>query len=117
MWSRARNRAAEKGLVFSLGIEDIDTPEFCPLLGIKLAFAKGKGPMDSSPALDRIVPSGGYTKENTWVISHRANTMKSNGSLHELKTLVENLEKKINEFNGGISQNESRPQTSRTSVV
>lgn len=105
MWGRARNRALKKNLPFSIKVEDVVVPEVCPLLGIPLKFYKGNGPSDNSPALDQIIPSAGYTPENSWVVSHRANTMKSNGSLEELKLIVRNLEKKINELNGNIVKN------------
>ena len=46
-----------------------------------------------SKGLDRIDSTKGYIKGNVWVISNRANTLKNDASLQELKTLVENLEK------------------------
>lgn len=83
MWSRAKYRAKQKGLYFNITKEDIVIPDTCPLLGT---------PMES-PSLDRIDSSKGYIKGNVWVISNRANTLKNDASLQELKTLVENLEK------------------------
>jgi hypothetical protein len=83
MWSRAKYRAKQKGLEFNITKEDIVIPDTCPLLGI---------PMQSA-SLDRIDPSKGYIKGNVWVISNRANTLKNDATLSELKTLVENLTK------------------------
>ncbi len=45
-----------------------------------------------SPSLDRIDSTKGYTKGNIWVISNRANTLKNDATLSELKLLVERLE-------------------------
>lgn len=59
-----------------------------------------------SPTLDKIIPALGYVPGNVWVISHRANTIKSDASLEELKTLTANLEKKLNELNGDTGENQ-----------
>jgi len=83
MWSRAKYRANQKGLDFNITKEDIVIPDTCPLLGTLM----------KSPSLDRIDSTKGYIKGNVWVISNRANTLKNDASLQELKTLVENLEK------------------------
>ena len=82
MWSRAKYRAKQKGLDFNITKEDIVIPDICPLLGTPM----------QSPSLDRIDSSKGYIKDNVWVISNRANTLKNDATLTELKTLVENLE-------------------------
>jgi hypothetical protein len=93
MWSRAKYRAAHKGREFTITKEDIVIPERCPLLGIPLVCHRGKGSQQgNSPSLDRKDPEKGYTKDNVWVISNRANTLKNDATLTELKTLVENLE-------------------------
>ena len=47
-----------------------------------------KGTSPASPSLDQIVPGLGYVKGNVQVISHRANTLKSDGTLEEFKKLV-----------------------------
>jgi len=46
----------------------------------------------NSISLDRIVPSKGYTKENVRVISYKANTIKSNANLDDLRRVVAYLE-------------------------
>ena len=40
---------------------------------------------DDSPSLDRIVSSLGYVKGNIRVISYKANRVKSNATLEELR--------------------------------
>ena len=82
LWSRAKYRAKQKGREFTITKEDIVIPDICPLLGTPI----------QSPSLDRIDSSKGYIKGNVWVISNRANTLKNDATLTELKTLVENLE-------------------------
>jgi hypothetical protein len=103
MWSHASVRARKRGVPFDIELEDIFIPETCPLLGVDLAISKGCGAEPNSPTLDKIVPELGYTKGNVWVISHRANTIKSDASLEELKLLTKNLEKKFDELDGNPS--------------
>jgi hypothetical protein len=92
MWSRAKYRAKQKGIDFTIEQEDIIIPDRCPLLGIELVCHRGKGSQQgNSPSLDRIDSTKGYIKGNVWVISNRANTLKNDASLQELQTLVENL--------------------------
>ena len=85
MYRRAKSRAKQRGLEFSIEKEDIHIPETCPILGIKLEVHKGNpGGRNNSPALDRKDSDKGYTKENIWVISHLANMMKSSATQEEL---------------------------------
>lgn len=99
----ARNRSKIKNLEFSIDISDINIPEYCPVLGIKLAVHKGKsGGKKNSPALDRIDNSKGYVKGNVRVISHLANMMKSHASNEELirfANWINNTLVKFNELN------------------
>lgn len=82
MLSAAKSRAKGR-LEFDITRNDIKIPEFCPLLSIPLR--KGiRHLCPNSPTLDRIDNTKGYIKGNVWVISHRANTLKSDGSLKEL---------------------------------
>ena len=79
----AKYRAKKYSLDFDLVLADITIPDKCPILGIQLV----ENPVHSnsnSPSIDRIDSSKGYLKGNIQVISHKANTMKSNASLEEL---------------------------------
>ena len=81
----ARRRAKRDGVPCTITEEDIVIPEFCPVLGIKLAGGRGKiGPLPSAPTIDKIDPKLGYTPMNIQVISHKANIMKNNASVQEL---------------------------------
>ena len=92
----AKKRAKEKGLEFTLTAEDIHIPEVCPLLGIPiLRNLNGVGATPNSPTLDRIDTSKGYTRDNVWVTSWRANKLKSDASLEELEKLVSGLKTKL----------------------
>ena len=88
MLSAAKHRAKLGGFAFNITTADINIPEFCPILGIRLKRAKGRSPQPNSPSLDRIKPTLGYVVGNVWVISHRANAMKQDATLAELECLV-----------------------------
>jgi len=81
--SGARMRAKSKGLPFSITKQDIVIPKYCPMLGIKLERGVGVA-HGASPTLDKIVPNKGYVKGNVWVISQRANIIKSNATAEEI---------------------------------
>jgi hypothetical protein len=88
----ARRRATVENLPFNIDYTDIEIPEYCPLLGIKLNKHVGEGEAKfDSPTIDKLIPSLGYTKGNVWVISRRANMIKSDATLEELELLVGNL--------------------------
>ena len=85
-----RCRARKAGIPFNLELSDLDVPECCPVLGIKL---KGWGEneftsyRDDSPSIDRLVPSVGYVKGNVNIISNRANLLKKDATLQEIESL------------------------------
>lgn len=82
----ARARAKKFNFPFNLELSDILIPERCPILEIPLfrnVDANRPGP--NSPSVDRIVPSLGYVKGNIQIISMRANIMKNDASLEELR--------------------------------
>jgi hypothetical protein len=91
MLAAAKARAKKQGVPFGITADDITVPEFCPILGLRLRAGEGK-PTPASPSLDKIIPALGYTLGNIAVISHRANSLKNNASIHELRALVRFLE-------------------------
>jgi hypothetical protein len=92
LWTGANIRAKERQIEFTIRPEHIQIPDICPLLAIPI-YAGQKVCSANSASLDRIDSSKGYTPDNVWVISHRANTAKSDLTLEQLKQLVENFEK------------------------
>ena len=92
LWYSAKKRAKIRNVPFDLSPDDIVIPEFCPVLGIRLSLNRGGGFKASSPSVDRRIPSLGYVKGNIRVISYRANEIKRDASLEELKMLVRFLE-------------------------
>ncbi len=85
--SAAKKRARRLGLPFDLAKNDLSIPERCPVLDIRLEV--GDGVLHAaSPTLDRTEPSRGYVKGNVVVMSHRANTLKSNATAEELRQVL-----------------------------
>lgn len=88
----AKQRAKKLGLPFNLTRDDIVIPTHCPIFGYELTISNGQ-PSDNSPSIDRIIPTLGYVKGNVQIISWRANNIKKNATVDELKKLVAYLEK------------------------
>lgn len=84
---QAKLRARKQGLFFDLKLGDVIIPEYCPVLGIKLAKGVAKW-APTSPSLDRIIPKFGYTKDNVRVISWRANCLKRDGTAEEFERIA-----------------------------
>lgn len=92
MLKNAKNRSSVKGLTFSISKKDILIPDICPVLGIPLVIGSGQV-TDNSPTLDRIIPALGYIPSNIRVISHRANRLKCDASVDEMRLILLDLEK------------------------
>ncbi len=78
----ARQRSRVRGTEFSITVADLKMPELCPLLGVKLDSYSDN--IDVHPSIDRINPKLGYVPGNVWIISHRANRIKSNATADEI---------------------------------
>jgi hypothetical protein len=98
LYYSAKTRATKKGLEFSITVDDIVIPKRCPVLGITLKAGVGGGTvsvakLESSPTLDRIDNSKGYTPDNICVISLRANNLKRDATLYEMRCLAYHMSK------------------------
>lgn len=91
----AKARAKKYGKPFGISRKDIVIPEVCPVLGIPLFKSGQKHSMGNSPSLDAIVPTLGYVPGNIAVISHRANTIKTNATPGELRKVADWLERQL----------------------
>ena len=85
--TRAHQRAMKKGVPYSITVDDISIPDFCPILHIPLYSSTGQA-SPNSPSLDRIDPKLGYVPGNVQVISCRANMLKNDASIEELELLI-----------------------------
>lgn len=93
MFYRSRQRARKEGLEFTITIEDIIIPDYCPYLGCELTNIQGKGRIWTNASLDRIDSSKGYIPSNIQVISMRANLMKGNATRVQLLNFAEGIDR------------------------
>ncbi len=94
MISDAKKRSKKRSVPLTITYKDIKIPDTCPVLGIQLKRnLNGGKPSDNSPALDAIIPQKGYVVGNIAVISHRANRIKTDATLEELKKVTDWLER------------------------
>lgn len=94
LYTSARSRARKRGEEFSIEPSDIIIPTNCPILGIPLEYHRG-GKQDNSYSLDRIDSTKGYIKDNIWVISLRANRIKNDATVNELRLISDAVENKL----------------------
>lgn len=95
----AQTRAKRRGIRFDDSAPEIDLPDRCPILGIALSWNARRGVHAAdSPSLDRIVPERGYVAGNLRVISNRANTLKNNATLEEIRLIMADLERSRGEL-------------------
>lgn len=76
------------GVPFNLVPGDVEIPDTCPILNLPMVAGTRH-----APSLDRIVPELGYVKGNVQVISRKANVMKNDATMEELKRFYEWLKK------------------------
>lgn len=93
MLRAAKQRAKAKNRPFALELTDIEMPKACPVFGTPFVL---DGPRtDNSPSLDCVDPALGYVKGNVCVISWRANRIKCDGTLDELRAIVRYMEERM----------------------
>ncbi len=90
----AKARATKAGVPFNITTADISIPHECPVLGIPLIVGQPQA-TDNSPSLDRVMPLLGYVPGNIIVISNRANRLKNNGTVAELRMVADFYERLI----------------------
>lgn len=91
LWNQLKHSAEKRNIDFDLSIIDLYNltfPVSCPIFGMQLVFNKGKV-QDNSYSIDRIDSNKGYTIDNIIVISQKANRIKTNATLEELKQIVD----------------------------
>jgi len=88
LFDGAKRRAKLYDLPLEITIDDIIIPDTCPVLGIPLTPGEPAN-TPTLPSLDRIVPEKGYVPGNIIVMSLRANSIKKNATLDEVRCLFE----------------------------
>lgn len=90
--AQAKRRALQNGLSFTITIADLlPLPTHCPALGLPLNYAGGSGKHggfhDPSASIDRIDSSRGYEPGNVRIVSWRANRIKADATINELRAI------------------------------
>lgn len=99
--ANARQRGRQLGLEGTITVADIVWPTHCPVLGIKLYYPDRTGyggdarRMDRA-SLDRWDNTKGYVPGNVFVISFRANILKSDATAAELQAVANYARKRPN---------------------
>lgn len=100
MLTRAKRRANAGTYPFDITIEDIQSvwpmDGKCPVLGIDLDLSGVD--LQRTASLDKINPRLGYVKGNILVVSFRANSIKKDSTLEEMRMLLTFYENKINQI-------------------
>jgi hypothetical protein len=81
--SYAVNNAAKDGLQWVCKVCD----NKCPIFGFNLEW-NGNGFRETSPSIDRIDSSRGYTKDNIQIISWKANRIKGYATVEDLEIVL-----------------------------
>ena len=86
----ARARAKRNGIPCDIFTHDIEWPSHCPVLRIELIYGRSgeDGRRANSATLDRRSNALGYVKGNVFVLSHRANRIKSDATIEELEAIL-----------------------------
>lgn len=84
IFSKIKRRAKRERIKFNITQKDVKVPHNCPILGIPLSYDLER---KNWPSLDRIDNNKGYVKGNVQVVSMRANLLKNDASVKELKML------------------------------
>jgi hypothetical protein len=91
LFSNAKQRAKKSNIEFSITKEDIDIPDTCPVFGFPLKREERKTWM-YAPSIDRIDNTKGYVKDNIIIVSRRANILKKDATIDELRKLADYYE-------------------------
>jgi len=86
----AKHRAKIKNIPFDITWEDLELIEVCPVLGIPIFSESLNNP--NAPSIDRFIPKLGYVKGNIFIISRRANTLKGDATLDEVKLILKYMQ-------------------------
>lgn len=96
MWLNARRRAIKNGVPFTITVQDIEkvwpADNRCPIFGLAFKVNKKRGPSPDSATLDRVLPELGYVPGNIAIISHKANYIKSDASINEVRRVADWME-------------------------
>jgi hypothetical protein len=91
----AEKRARDQNIPFAITREDVTMPDKCPVFGTAWEWGVGKMGWRNryAPSLDKVKPRLGYVPGNVRVISTRANHLKNNASVSEIRAVLAYMER------------------------
>ena len=87
LYDNAKQRAKKSNIEFTLIKEDVIIPDTCPVFGFALKREDRETWM-CAPSIDRIDNTRGYVKDNIIIVSRRANILKKDATIDELRKLA-----------------------------
>jgi hypothetical protein len=90
---QAQRRSWARGTRFDLTEDDLKIPTHCPVLGVRMKQG-GRKFKDNAPTIDEIVPGRGYIKGNVAIICWRANRLKSDATVKEVRAILRYMEER-----------------------
>mgnify|MGYP006290562023 CR=1 FL=1 len=96
LMTKYKRRAKDLSVQFDLDIVYLESIacDFCPIFNTKLNWGRGKGfDVLYSPSLDRLDPNKGYVKGNVAFMSFKANRLKNDSNIEDIRKLLNWMEK------------------------
>lgn len=91
IWGRIRETAMLENQSFTIELADIHVPTHCPYLNIELSYDIKDRDKPNYFFITRIDRTKGYDKDNTIIISRKANIIKNLCVGQEFVTLAQNI--------------------------
>ncbi|MBP5855693.1 hypothetical protein KAJ83_01630 [Marivibrio halodurans] len=96
-----RAEAKRRGLAFDLTLEEIEFPRRCPALGVHLSYLPPQTRGKKRPevfSFERLDNDFGYVPGNVVIVSHKANSLKSDLSAEQLLRAGEFFTRHVQRF-------------------
>jgi hypothetical protein len=91
--SNTKSVCEREEIPFNITVDDLAPyPLTCPVLGLPINWMNTGSSSNDSPSIDRMIPELGYVKGNVRLISQKANRLKGNASVEELKAILRYME-------------------------
>lgn len=91
---------------FAINPEDVTYVSHCPVLGVELAYASRQSKrgmvVDNAASLDRIIPAYGYVPGNVRIVSWRANRLKNDITLEEMRKVIDDYTRIVESVDNGL---------------
>jgi hypothetical protein len=100
MLRSVKARALKENITYNLNLDYIKSiwpkNNLCPIFGCELKRNRKGQSRNTSPSLDRIIPEKGYVEGNVVVVSFKANRIKNDGTVEDLRKVLHFYENQTN---------------------